>query len=262
MNAELLLRAIGEQQVAGFMLVLGRVSPLFLLAPLFSSPSIPRRAKGIAALGISVGMAPVALRGGELPMTAMGLGGLMVKEVLVGLAFAFALGAVMAAVMLAGSILDNLVGYSFGALIDPLTGVQNAVLAQMYGLVAVMIFIAIGGDAWVIEGLARTYELVPLTSLPDMAALAGGVVTASGTILVAAVEVAAPVMLACVLTDAGFGLISRAVPQLNVFAVGFPAKLIVALLVLVASLPFVGGYIADAMRDGVRDAMSIVGAAG
>lgn len=262
MNAELLLRTIGEQHVAGFILVLGRVSPLFLLAPLFSSPSIPARAKGIAAVGISVGLAPVALRGGPIPLGTWDLGGLLVKELLVGLAFAFALAAVMAAVMLAGSILDSLVGYSFGATIDPLTGVNNAVIAQLYALLAVMVFIAIGGDTWVIEGLARTYDLIPLNALPDVTDLAAGVVVASGTILVAAVEVAAPVLLAAVLTDAGFGLVSRAVPQLNIFAVGFPAKLIVALLVLVASLPFTGTYLAEAVQDGVRDGMRIVAGAG
>ena len=77
---------------------------------------------------------------------------------LVGLAFAFALAALFAAVQVAGSLLDTLIGFSFGALVDPLTGTSRRGAQQLYALIGVLIFIAIGGDAWVIQGLARTYE--------------------------------------------------------------------------------------------------------
>ena len=253
MNA--LLRQVSEQQVAGFMLVLGRISPLFVLAPLFSARMIPPRARGIAAVALAVGLAPLAVRHGRVPLDTLGLGGLMVKEILVGLAFAFAIGVVVSAVAVAGSFLDTLIGFSFGALVDPLTGNQNAVLSQAYALIGVMVFIGIGGDALMVQGLARTYELVPLLDFPALGAMTASVQDAFVSIFVSALQLAAPVILALVVTDAAFGLAARVVPQLNVFAVGFPAKIAVGLALVAASLPFAGGFIADGLQNAIDGAL-------
>ena len=74
-------------------------------------------------------------------------------------------------------------------------------------------------------------------------------------IFVAAIQVAGPVMLALILTDAAFGMVSRVVPQLNVFAVGFAAKIVVGLLVLGVTLPFVAGWLTDELQRSVADAL-------
>jgi flagellar biosynthetic protein FliR len=253
-----LLARFGEQQVATFLLVLGRVSPLFVLAPLFSSKLLPVRARTVVALGLAVGLTPVAARGvarGAVPLDPLGLAGLMGKEVLVGLAFAFVLGCLFAAVSAAGSLLDTLIGFSYGALVDPVTGNQSSVLAQLYGLVGVLVFIAINGDAWVIEGLARTYALVPLLRPPAFGPLVAGVQLAFSGVFVAALQVCAPVLLALTITDAAFGVVTRVVPQLNVFSVGFPAKVVVGFLLIGASLPFVGGFIGDELQRSVSTAL-------
>ena len=249
MNPDQLIAQFGEQQVASFMLVLGRVGPLFLLAPMFSSKMMPARAKSVAAVALAIGIAPIALRtagsaAGHVPEDAIGLAGMMFKEILVGTAFAFALGAFFAAVSVAGTLLDTFIGFSFGA------------------LVGVAIFIAIGGDTWVITGLARTYEAVPLLSAPDIGSLVEGVQVAFSGIFGAALQVCAPVLLAVVLTDAAFGVVSKVVPQLNVFAVGFPAKVTVGLVVIGASLPFVAGWLDDELQRSVASALHALKVAG
>lgn len=253
MNA--LLAQFGEQQVAGFLLVLARVTPLFVLAPMFSSRMLPARARGIAAVGLTVGLAPLAIRGREIPLDGLRLGELMAKELLVGLAFALTVAVVFAAVSVAGSLIDTFIGFSFGALIDPITGAQSAVVSQLYALLGVMIFITIGGDAWLVQGIARTYDLVPLQSFPSLGAMTAGIMDVFATIFVAALQLAAPVILAVLLTDAAFGVLARVVPQMNVFAVGFPAKIVVGLLFVAASLPFAGGWIANELERSVRSAL-------
>jgi hypothetical protein len=95
-----------------------------------------------------------------------------------------------------------------------------------------MIFIAIGGDAWVIQGVAETYEVVPLDAYPKLGALVAGADSAFVSVFSAAIQVAGPVVLALILADAAFGVVSRVVPQLNVFAVGFPAKVFVGLVLI------------------------------
>jgi flagellar biosynthetic protein FliR len=249
-----IIQQFGEQQVAGFFLVLARVSPLFVLAPLFSSQLMPVRVRGIVAVALAIGLLPVVARE-RLPLDTFALAGLIGKELLIGMAFAFALGALFAALSVAGTFLDTTIGFSFGSIVDPITGSSAAVLAQLYSLVGVLIFIAIGGDAWVIQGLARTYDLVPLEAYPALGTMTAGALTAFTGIFVAAIQVAGPVMLALVLTDAAFGMVSRVVPQLNVFAVGFAAKIVVGLLVLGVTLPFLAGWLSGELEAAVTEAL-------
>jgi flagellar biosynthetic protein FliR len=265
MRPEEILAQFSEQQVAGFILVLARISPLFILAPLFSSQMLPARARGIVAVGLALGIAPIATHAGDgqrIPMEIWALGGLLLKEMLVGLAFSFALAALFAAIQVAGSLLDTLIGFSFGALVDPITGTNGGVLNQLYALIGVMIFVAINGDAWVIQGLARSYEAIPIADAPDMGSLVQGAQVAFTGIFGAAVQVCAPVMLAVLLSDVAFGLVSRVVPQLNVFAVGFPAKVTVGLVLVGASLPFVAGWLGDELQSSVSAALHTLKVAG
>jgi flagellar biosynthetic protein FliR len=258
MNLDELLRQFGENQVAGFLLVLGRIGPLFALAPLFSSKAIPSRAKGVCAVALTVGIAPIALAGHKVPLELGQFVGLMLKEILVGLAYAFALAALFAAVATAGSFLDTLIGFSYGALVDPVTGNQSAVLTQAYILVGILVLIAIGGDQLIIKGLARSYDLVPLLQTPSLPALVGGVQSAFAQVFLSSLELAAPVVLAIVITDAAFGVVSRVVPQLNVFAVGFPAKVAVGLVMIGVSLPFAAGWISDELQRSVATALQSI----
>ena len=119
----------------------------------------------------------------------------------------------------------------------------------------IAVFIAINGDAWVIQGLHRTYDLVPLMGTPVLGSMVAGVQHAFTGIFIAAVELAAPVILAVMITDAAFGAVARVVPQLNVFAVGFPAKVTVGLLVIGVSLPFAAGWISAQLQDSVSAAL-------
>jgi flagellar biosynthetic protein FliR len=250
-----LLEQIGTQHVAAFFLVLARIGPLFVVAPLFSSKMIPVRARGVAAVALAVGLSPIALKDGKVPTDALSLAGLLGKEALVGFAFAFAIAVLFAAVSVAGSFLDTLIGFSYGGLVDPVNGNQSSVLSQLYTLIGVMVFIAIGGDTWMIQGLAKTYDLVGLTQMPAIGAMVGGAQHTFSTIFVSAVQLAAPVLIALIITDAGFGVVSRVMPQLNVFAVGFPAKILVGFLIVAASLPFVAGWIGNQLQQSVMQAL-------
>jgi flagellar biosynthesis protein FliR len=250
-----LVASVGERHVLAFMLTLARIAPLFVLAPMFSSTQIPARAKSVIAVALAVGLTPLATKGVEIDADPWVLGGIVVKEMLVGAAFAYSLAALAAAVSAAGSYLDTLIGFSFGSLVDPLTGNQSSIISQLYSMVMLGVFIAIGGDTWVIQGLARTYELVPLDQAPALGPLVHGVQHAFVGVSVAAIEVAAPVMLALVITDAAFGIVARVMPQLNVFSVGFPAKVIIGLLLIGVSFPFFAGWLSDGLQEAVSQAL-------
>jgi flagellar biosynthetic protein FliR len=253
--AQQLLQQFSEQQLAGFFLVLARVTPLFIFAPLFSSRLVPARIRGTIAVALAIGISPVAVGSAKIPTDPMTLGGLVFKELFIGMAFAFVIGALFAAISVAGTFLDTLVGFSYGSLIDPINGTNTTVLNQFYSMMGVLIFVAIGGDAWVIEGMARTYDVVGVLQMPNVNDLIGGADRAFVNIFAAAVELAGPVMLALILCDVAFGMVSRLAPQLNVFIVGFPVKVIVGLALIGVTLPFVGGWIADEVQVSVSQAL-------
>ncbi len=253
--ADLLLKHFGEQQLAGFFLVLARVTPLFLMAPLFSSKMVPPRVRTVIAVGLAIGLTPVVVGDQPIPLDAWTYAGLIVKELLIGLGFSFVLGALFAAIGVAGTFLDYFVGLSFGSLVDPVTGTNTTIISQLYTLIGVMIFIAIGGDNWVIAGFARTFDIVGITESPSIPTLVAGANQAFVGIFAAAVQIAGPIMLAMILTDAAFGVVSRVVPQLNVFGVGFPIKLIVGVLLIGVTLPYVGGWLSGELQDSVAQAL-------
>jgi flagellar biosynthetic protein FliR len=247
---------LAGNELAGFILVLARITPLFLLAPPFSSPMIPPRVRGIIAVGIAIGLTPIALHGQHIPSDPWTLAMLTIAGGLVGLGFAFSFAVLFGAIESAGSLADLGAGFSYGGLIDPVNGNEGGALAHVYSLVGIAIFLIIGGEAWVLRGLTRTFTLVPLTSTPNIDGLVSGAEQVFTTVFASALEVAAPVLIALLITDVAFGVVSRVVPQLNVFAVGFPAKVAVAMLLVGASLPFVAGWISDQLSTSVGAALS------
>ena len=129
MRPEDLLAHFSEQQTAGFILVLARVSPLFVLAPLFSSKMLPARARGIVAVGLTVGIyrRSQAGAGQHIPLDVLRRSRASCsRSCSSALAFAFSLACLFAAHPGGRQLLDTLIGFSFGALVDPITGTNGA----------------------------------------------------------------------------------------------------------------------------------------
>ena len=245
----------GGRSVTAFFLVLARISPLFAIAPIFSAKQMPARVKSVVAAALAIGLTGLAMHGQHVPTDPMQVAGLIVVNLLIGILFAFAVGAVLAGVQSAGGFADIVSGFSFGATVDPINGNPGGVLSEWYAMMGLMVFIAIGGDAWEVRGIARTFTLVPLTKAPHITSLTNAAEMSFASIFTSALEVAAPVLLALLITDVAFGMVSRVVPQMNVFSVAFPLKIGVSLLVVTATLPFLGGWMQDQIYTSVATAL-------
>src|SRR3954469_6601663 len=117
------------------------------------------RVRGIVAVALAIGLSPVLAQGKHLPTDPASIGFLVGKEMLVGLAFAFTLAALFAAVTTGGTFPDTSIGLPFASSLAPVNGTQPSVRQQAYSLVALTVFIAIDGDAWVIRGFDKTYDV-------------------------------------------------------------------------------------------------------
>jgi flagellar biosynthetic protein FliR len=247
--------AAGRELVA-FVLVLGRLGPLFLLAPVLSAPFLPRRAKFVGAAALALALTPTAAAGQTIPTDPLAFALTLGKEVVIGLAFAVAISIATAAAAAGSSLVDTTVGFSFGAVIDPLTGNNSAVLGQVYGIFATMVFLLSGGVQLMILGLARSYHLVPLGHVPSLGSLAGLALQGLEQVPIIGFELVAPVLLSVMVTDAAFGLLARAVPQMNVLVVALPLKVLLAFAVVAVSLPLVGTHLVDDFQHSVSDALN------
>jgi flagellar biosynthetic protein FliR len=217
-------------QATLFMLIATRLSAMLAVAPVFSSRVIPVRVKAGLIIVISfVALPGVAELGGTVPDGILPFLMLAVKEAIIGFAFGLIAQFLFAAIQTAGAFIDTSAGFAIGQTLDPTSGVTISVLGRWYNLIAISCFIALGGAQLLVAGIVRSFALAPPLAQLNMSVAVEGVLARADDILLVAVMVAAPIIAALIITDVTLGIISRAVPQMNVFLVGMPLKIIVAL---------------------------------
>jgi flagellar biosynthesis protein FliR len=229
-------------QAALFMLIATRLSAMIVVAPVFSSRTIPVRVKaGLVILVSWITLPIVAAEGGTVPDGLVPLAVLAVKEAIIGFAFGLVAQFLFAAVQTAGAFIDVTAGFAISQTLDPTSGTSISILGRWYNLIAVSAFLALGGHQLLVAGVVRSFTLAPPLSAPDLGAVVQGVLAQADDILLVVVQIGAPVIGALLVTDVTLGVISRAVPQMNVFIVGLPLKIIVALAGSAILLPaFIG----------------------
>lgn len=217
-------------QAALFILIATRLSAMMVVAPVFSSRSVPVRLKAGLVIVISwISLPLVAEQGGQVPDGVVALALLTLKEAVIGLAFGLVAQFLFAAVQTAGAFIDVNAGFAVSQTLDPASGVNISILGRWYNLIAISSFLALGGHQLLVAGVVRSFELAPPLSNPDLTAVVTGVLARADDILLVVVQIGAPIVGALLVTDVTLGVISRSVPQMNVFIVGLPLKIVVAL---------------------------------
>jgi flagellar biosynthesis protein FliR len=226
------------------LLVALRIATIFVLTPLFALGGLPGRIRLLFVLVMSVSL--VSALAVPPPVAIHGLGGLVtaaVGEVLFGALLAFGLFTAFATFQLAGRMLDLQMGFGVASLIDPATRAQSPLLGTLLNLIAVAVFFAVDGHLMLIRGLAFSIEHLPPGG--SFAAVdTGAVVAQFGGMFVYALALAAPVLIVLFLVDVAMAVMARTMPQLNVFIVSMPLKIMVGLFVLVVSIRFMGPLMA------------------
>ncbi|MFW6156858.1 MAG: flagellar biosynthetic protein FliR, partial [Armatimonadota bacterium] len=162
---------------------------------------------------------------------------LCAAELIFGLALGFVTSAVLEALRFGGEILDLQIGLRAGQLFDPASGRHSGILSTGYYMLALVFFVTLNGHHWLLRGVTQSYSIVPVGAMSAGANLSSLASELGTTVLVLGLRVAGPVMVALLLADLAFGLVARAVPQINVFLVGIPAKIALAFAVLAVGVP-------------------------
>lgn len=222
----------------GFLLIMGRLSGLFLSAPIFSSRMIPGRVKVLVIIllaGIFSRFLPIGFAQ-NLATPAQFIGAIVV-EVLVGYTIGFVVYVALAAIQLAGQLMDMQMGFAIVNVVDPQSGTQIPLMGNLTQTVALLIYLAIDGHHYLLEALAESYRIIPVLGMNLNLHFLDLLTEITVYMFVIAVKIAAPLVIAIMTADIAMGFIARTVPQMNVFIVGLPLKILMGLAALLIMLP-------------------------
>jgi flagellar biosynthesis protein FliR len=220
----------------GLLLVLFRVLGLMLSAPIFSSPTVPRRIK--IGLGVAVAMMVYPLVQSTMPaeLTLPQAVAGVIGEMMIGLAIGYGLSMVFTAAQLAGSMIDQQAGMALGQVLNPGFDSQSTVMGQLMFFLVMAIFLAMQGHVAIVRSLLESFGFIPplaFQATPSITEMLVGLLTSS---FVLAIRLAGPTLTALFLVTLAKGFISRTVPQLNILAVGFSITSIVGILITAVTL--------------------------
>ncbi len=244
---------ITDVQFFGFLLVLLRTASLFSFAPVFSSPFVPVQVKAAAVLGLSVGLTGLGLAPAvAVPPTAAGVAAMAGSEVVVGLLAGFVARLVFAAVQFGGQLVGFQMGLGIVSVMDPQFETQISVVSQLEFILALLLFLSVGGDRLLVEAFVSSLGTVPPGGWWDSPAVMEVLVRLSGEVFRLGVALAAPVIAALFAAHVILGVFARAVPQMNMLILGFPLQILVGFTVLGLSLRHWGRAFLWALQDSLR----------
>lgn len=224
--------------IAAFIYPLARILAFIAAAPLWSMAGIPRRTRLLLGLAITLVVTPAlppppAIEPGSL----IGLG-ILAKEIMIGLGMGFAAKIVFSALNLAGEFIGMQMGLGFATFYDPTNASQTPVISEFMSLLSLMMFLSINGHLLYIAALAQSFNAIPIaaplpgnTSWLNLAEL-GSSMFSTGLLI------ALPVIVALMITNLALAVLTRAAPQLNIFALGFPLTLTVGFTAIAISLNY------------------------
>jgi len=213
-----------------------RIAGLLMTAPIIGTQSVPLRIR----LGIAIAVTWVIVPVIPAPpmIDPLSFDGVLttLQQVLIGVALGLTVRVVFVVLEMAGQAIGQLMGLMLASMVDPQNGNQVPIIGQFYLLLATLLFLAVDGHLLMIAALAESFHWLPVGSGGIQPDRLMDLVNWAGVVLATAVLIALPAMVSMLVVNLGFGIMTRAAPQLNIFAVGFPVMIIIGVIVIMLSL--------------------------
>ena len=237
--------------IAAFIFPLARILALLSAAPPYNSGSLPRRARLILGLAITLAIAP-GLDNLPAIAPASGIGLLvMAEQMLIGYAMGFSLRLIFSAIDLADTVFSTQMGLGFATSYDPMSTSQTPVVSEMIGILALLMFMAIDGHLMVLSTLAQSFRALPIGVLPGSASWAN-LANAVAIVFSAGLLLALPIITALLITNTALGILGRVSPQLNLIVIGFPVTIALGFAALYVALPYLIQPLLQLFETGLR----------
>lgn len=238
--------------IAAFVFPLARILALLVAAPPFNNAALPTRVRlalGLAlAMIISPALPPIpAIE----PASAIGLL-ILVQQMIIGLAMGFVLRLVFSAIDLAGMMISTQMGLGFATAYDPQTTSQTPVVAELIGMLSLLVFLSIDGHLMVLATLVRSFTHLPVGALSISEASWLNVANAGGVIFSSGVMLALPALVALLITNVALGVLGRVAPQLNLIVIGFPVTILLGFVALYVGMSHLGAPLRQLFEHGLQ----------
>ncbi|MFN3594988.1 MAG: flagellar biosynthetic protein FliR [Thiobacillaceae bacterium] len=248
--------------LAAFLFPFVRILAWLMADPLLGNRAAPASVRVALGFVLTVAIVPALP---PAPQVALASGeGLLIlaQQVVIGVALGLMLRIVFAALEFAGQFIGLQMGLSFATLIDPVNGAQTPVMAQFMVITAALVLFAFNGHHLILEALVESFRVLPIGELrlsrPDFAAVVGF----GAVIFSLGLKIALPVTAALLSTNLAIGMMTRAAPQLNIFAVGFPLTLAAGFVMLYFTLVFLPQTLEGVWIKAVEGMGSLLSGAG
>ena len=221
-----------------FMAPMIRISAFLLAAPFFSIRAVSVRIRVLLAFVLTWMIYPLAEWPVLDPTSAEGLKAIF-AQVFIGVLMGLLLQIVNAALIIGGQAVSASMGLSMANMVDPSMG-NVPVIAQFFVICSTLIFLGLGGHVLVISLLLESFMLVPIGSVIEVQQLLELTIEWSAMMFLGAILIGLPLMASLLFINIGLGIITRAAPALNIFAVGFPAMILAGIVLLSLSMTSIG----------------------
>jgi len=226
-----------------------RIGAMFAAAPIFSARSVPVRIRIILAFLIAWVLVPVLPAPPAVDLISGQALVISVHQILIGVAMGFIIQLVFAAFVIAGQSIAMAMGLGFASMIDPQNGLQVPVVSQAFLIMVTLVFLALNGHLVLIDMLAKSFENIPVGMMVPSRDGLWQLVNWGSDMFTGGMLVALPAVAALLLVNLAFGVTTRAAPQLNIFAVGFPVMIMVGLSFMILTLPTLTSHLGRLMMQ-------------
>jgi flagellar biosynthetic protein FliR len=226
---------VDEAWLIALLLASARVLAWAVVAPPIATGGVPHPIKVVLSVGLGLAVVPVAQK--HVPAAEVApMAGALLEQVLVGAALGFLTRLVFAAVESAGGLLDLFGGFALSAAYDPLSTTMTSIFGRFYALLCTTLIFVTDAHLVIFQGFLRTFSAIPLDGHLSMSHLDATITHATSELFVSALQIAGPLLVVLFIADIALGVLNRISPQLNAFALSFPLK--IGLTLLLAGMGF------------------------
>ncbi|MDR5875290.1 flagellar biosynthetic protein FliR [Halomonas sp. CUBES01] len=244
--------------LVAFIWPFARITAFMAASPLWGHSSVPNQAKVALAAVVAVVIAPVLPPMPEIPLMSWAGAGIMVEQILIGIAIGLVMHIVFAVVQATGEYIGLQMGLAFASFFDAASGTNIMVLSRILYMVTLLMFLAMNGHLMVLETLVMSFQSLPIgigmlnPNAFELLARYAGTIFASGMLL------ALPLVGSLLTINLALGILNRSAPQLTVFNIGFPTSLTVGLILLMVLMTDLGRFLERLFSQGINFMQSLI----
>ncbi|MCT6875647.1 flagellar biosynthetic protein FliR [Frischella perrara] len=213
-----------------------RILALVMVAPITGEKEVPNRVKIGIALLIAL-LLPIA--NNHLTIALFSPIGIWViaQQIIIGVVIGYTMQLAFMTLRIAGELIGMQMGLGMATFYDPIGGPSTSVLSRLFNIITLLIFLSLDGHLWLLYCLSQSFDIIPINTIPLNANGFLTLIDSSGLLFINSIMLALPLMTLLLIMNMALGILNRMTPQLSIFVVGYPATLLLGLIILSYLMP-------------------------